>query len=549
MPSAPTKQEALILPLDLDWCYQLPPGCFPHPPPLVFDLPKELAKLHRAVSSNHFGGTPLLRILSWYQRPTATRPHNIQILDNDSLLNVFHLCRPALLDVDEADDDRILEGGEWVRERWWYKLVQVCRKWRYIILGSPSYLGLCLVCTYGTPIAFMLEHSPCLPLIIDHVDEDHDITVKDEEGIILALQHRDRVRRIRLQMSVPSLQRLIMSMDGEFPRLEYLYIAPPAKHHGSLTLPKTFYAPNLRHLILVNFDFPIGSPLITTAVGLVTLSLQNIHPSAYFSPNNLLQRLSHMPQLETLGITFHSPVPNRDVEMELLDAPIITRVTLPNLRWFGFKGASAYLEALLPGITTPLLEKLQILYFNQLTFSATYLLEFMRSIENFRFSSAKFEFYDGGVAVGVYPCEGAKMYAFYMHVGCRHLDWQVACVAQIFNALSPVFSAVEHLKLEYEEHSLSLKAHNEVDPTQWHKLLRSFNNVVTLRVSDGLVPELSRSLKLDDEKPLGLAPELKELECSAGGDTGNEFSSFIEDFRPPRSPDPSSNSHRSTVVM
>ncbi|KAH9981783.1 hypothetical protein BJV74DRAFT_65378 [Russula compacta] len=340
------------------------------------------------------------------------RPHDIQILDNDSLLNVFYLYRPALLDVDEVDDDRILEGGEWVRERWWYKLVHVCRRWRYIILGSPSYLGLCLVCTYRTPIVVMLAHSPCLPLIIDHVDEDHDITVEDEEGIILALQCRDRVRRIRLQMSVPNLQRLIMSMDGEFPRLEYLYIAPPAKHHESLTLPQNFHAPNLRHLILVNFDFPIGSPLLTTAEGLVTLSLQNIHPSAYFSPNNLLQRLSLMPQLETLGITFHSPVPNRDVKMELLDTPIITHVTLPNLRWFGFKGASAYLEALLPGITTPLLEKLQILYFNQLTFSATCLLEFMSSIENFRFSSARFEFYDAGVAVGVYPREGAKIADF-----------------------------------------------------------------------------------------------------------------------------------------
>jgi hypothetical protein len=44
-------------------------------------------------------------------------------------------------------------------------------------------------------------------------------------------------------------------------------------------------------------------------VGLVTLMLQEIHPSVYFGPNDLLQRLSEMHHLDTLGITFHSPVP------------------------------------------------------------------------------------------------------------------------------------------------------------------------------------------------------------------------------------------------
>ena len=41
----------------------------------------------------------------------------IYILDDDSLLDIFHFCRPVLLDDDVADDGRILEGGEWARER------------------------------------------------------------------------------------------------------------------------------------------------------------------------------------------------------------------------------------------------------------------------------------------------------------------------------------------------------------------------------------------------------------------------------------------------
>ena len=73
----------------------------------------------------------------------------------------------------------------------------VCRRRRYLILASSSSLGLCLVCKHPTPIAPMLAHSPPL-LLIDHVDEHDGITSEDEEGILLALQHYDRIRRIRL---------------------------------------------------------------------------------------------------------------------------------------------------------------------------------------------------------------------------------------------------------------------------------------------------------------------------------------------------------------
>ena len=37
------------------------------------------------------------------------------------------------------------------------------------------------------------------------------------------------------------------------------------------------------------------------------------HPLPYFHPNTLLQRLSHMPQLETFGIAFTYYYPGRDV--------------------------------------------------------------------------------------------------------------------------------------------------------------------------------------------------------------------------------------------
>jgi hypothetical protein len=453
----------------------------------------------------------------------------IHILSNDALLNVFSLCRPVILYDDEAEDNRNLEGGDWDGECWWYQLVRVCRRWRYLILGSPSYLRLCLVCTTGTPVAHMLANSPPLPLIIDHIlkDQDHDITAEDEDGILLALQHRHRVQRIRLEMSVPKLQKLVTAMDEEFPMLEFLYITAPTEQDASLVLPQTLQAPHLLHLVLDNVTCPITSPLLTPTTGLVTLSLMEIRSSANLRPHDLLQRLALMPQLETLGIDFHSPISSRDIESQLRCMPMV-HVTLPNLRWFGFRGVSAYLEALLPRITAPLLEKLQILFFNQLTFSVPHLLEFIRSAENLRFSSARVTFHEGGISTRLYPHEGAKMYALYVDVRCKQPDWQVASAVQILNTLRSVFSSVEHLALEYD--MISSERHNEANHAQWRKLLESFNDVKTLLVDAGLVRDLSHSLQLDDGEslPVELLPELKEVSYSVVDDADDIFTPFID---------------------
>src|SRR6266436_549518 len=171
----------------------------------------------------------------------------IHILDDDSLLNIFYLYRPALLDGDETYHTRLEGGKPWGRERWWYTLAHVCQRWRNLILGSASYLGVCLVCTIGTPVADMLAHSPPLPLIIDYVSKD-GITAEDEEAIVLALEKRDRVRRIRIGVRSLDFQKLAMAIDEEYPFLEYLILAPSTENTSKvLVLPETLQAPRLRH--------------------------------------------------------------------------------------------------------------------------------------------------------------------------------------------------------------------------------------------------------------------------------------------------------------
>ena len=459
---------------------------------------------------------------------------SIHILDDDCLLNVFHLYRPFLLSEDEDENGRLVGGSEkWDRERWWHKLSHVCQRWRRVILSSASYLDLSLVCTIGTPIADMLAHSPPLPLVIDYVNGNNDITAEDEERAILSLKHYNRVHRVRLYMSARSLQKLIVAMDNEYPILEYLIISGPFQDESSISqIPETLQAPNLRHLMLYGFALPMGSRLLTTAVGLVTLCLQMHHPSTYFHPNTLLRWLSFMPQLETLAVYFSFPVSNRDVERQLSQTPITTPITFPNLHCFQFRGVGTYLEALVHRITTPRLERLQIGFFNQLMFSVTRLLQFINATENLMFKSAKFKFSDKYVDVEVYSHEDTEKYTLSkvsITVDCWHLDWQVSSAAQIFKSLSPLFSTVVHLTLEHWVHSQSSEEHNKADRTKWRQLLGSFRNVTTLRVDAGLVEEVSRCLQSDDgELPLELLPELQELTCSGRGNNGDAFTLFID---------------------
>jgi hypothetical protein len=70
----------------------------------------------------------------------------------------------------------------------------------------------------------------------------------------------------------------------------------------------------------------------------------------------------------------------------------MTRVTLPNLRWLGFRGTSAYLEALLPWVTIPLLEKLQVYFFNRMIYSIPHLRQFMSTAGNLRLKTATVTF-------------------------------------------------------------------------------------------------------------------------------------------------------------
>jgi len=186
--------------------------------------------------------------------------------------------------------------------------------WRTFANDGESYawlvihLGLCLVCTDGTPVADMLAHSPPLPLVIDYDHENPDMAAEDKEGFTLAFQEHDRVRRVRLRMlfdpaeahhcyqqEISKVGIPDYSAFGGKIRVRFLHFQNHFKHHIYVTL------------CYSTLPFYLDYSQPPRASSTLALSLTNL--STYFQPNVLLQWISSMPQLETLMIAFSSLFP------------------------------------------------------------------------------------------------------------------------------------------------------------------------------------------------------------------------------------------------
>jgi hypothetical protein len=81
--------------------------------------------------------------------------------------------------------------------------------------------------------------------VIDYIDRNHGFSEEDEKGIMLALQHNDRMHWNRLLMPHQDLQKFIAAIGKDFLMLEYLYLEPLIDNDTSLKLTERFQAPHL----------------------------------------------------------------------------------------------------------------------------------------------------------------------------------------------------------------------------------------------------------------------------------------------------------------
>ncbi|KAH9035796.1 hypothetical protein EDB85DRAFT_1943189 [Lactarius pseudohatsudake] len=458
-------------------------------------------------------------------------PMAISTLNHDVLLNIFNWYRLG----NTTGFDR-----GWNLERWWYKLIQVCRTWRHLILASPTRLDLHLVCTHDTPITTMLTHSPPLPLVIYYPGR---LAAGEDGDMLFALQHRERVHRIHIKAPAASLPCLLNAMDGEYQVLQRLVIHShtekpcPASTGTGVQLPTKLQAPLLRRLTLTNVRIPADSELLRRAESLVTLELLDIADSPELHPVHLVSQLARMAQLERLVVHFRTALPNHAVERTLWGAPT-TRPALPRLQLLSFRGGSAYLEGMLARISAPSVQKLFIDFFAQLTFDLPSLVRFVRAaqpspegnggaIQRSQFHAAELHF-DAETACMLLDSRttdrgrpsGARTNPVQLRVSCRALDWQLASLAQICGALTPLFAHVEGLTLGLHTSHPKPDANSDCldsDRAQWHALLRAFGGTKTLQLAGPHAAHLLHELL---PLPAELLPALQELLPGDDGEPG-----------------------------
>ena len=415
----------------------------------------------------------------------------------DVIIRVFYFYRVESLD-----------GVNWNLERWWHRLTHVCREWRHLILSHPSHLNLHLVCTYATPITDLLALSLPFPLVVNYPNKN-EITTEDEENLLVALQHRNRVYRISLATPITISSRVIAAMGGDFPQLRHLRI--------------TGAQPSLTTL---------------TADRLVSLTIRCIPPSHDSHPGFFATLLSSMPLLVTISLGFRSPVPNHVVEKQLLNLPT-TSITLSHLSKFMFRGVSSFLEGLVARMDAPHLRAFRIVFFNQLTFPLPHLSSFIRRTQRLKFPIARVNFHKHNMSIlADHSGPHRDDNSLHITVDCRYLDWQVDAAAQICNAVALVLSSTQELTLGFRKHGASSDYQGEVILTRWNDVLSPFTHVEVLRVHHKLAGQLSRALGPDEGICLhDILPRLREIVVlPSRRNYGGAFVALLNTCRDPEHP-------------
>jgi hypothetical protein len=418
----------------------------------------------------------------------------IDVLPDLALLEIFTFC------VDDVREpiDLIYEKIEA-----WHTLVHVCRKWRNIVFGSPRRLNLRLYCRDGTSVAKKLATWPRLPIVV-WGDCEKECAA---DNLVAALEHNDRICQVYLggmPASEGFVEKVLAAIQQPFPALTDLClgctdsdVVPPASLLGGS-------APGLRSLWLERIPFPGLPKLLLSTTHLVRLRLSGIPHSGYISPEAMVGCLSGLTRLEALVIAFESPQSRPDRRRP----PPPTRTLLPVLTRLQLMGVDEYMEDLVARIDTPLLNYLEITFFNQLLFHTPQLTQFISRIPRFKSDDKAFLYFssrDISILLPQSPEEGLKL-----GIRSRQADWQLSSLAQVCSSCLPqdFISVVEYLDIS----GRSPYWQDDIENSQWLELFHLFNTVENLHISREFVPRIAPALQeLVGERVTEVLPALKNL--------------------------------------
>ena len=415
----------------------------------------------------------------------------IDNLPDDVLLEIFGFC--------------LAEG----RAKTWHTLVHVCGRWRGIVFASPRRLDLRIRCTAGirANLKEMLNIWPILPI---EIGASGDALEKSQgEGadiIVAALGHNDRVCQISLAYLPSSLwDRITAVMQQPFPALADLSIF--LTDETAAAFPEEFLggsAPGLGRCVLYGIAIPRVWNQLLSAIHLTVLRFWDIPPSGYISPEAMVTALSAMPNLRQFALGFRSSPSTLD--RGRLRSPPLTRIVLPALIGFSFKGISEYVEDLVSRIDVTRLSDGSIALFNQLIFDPPLLHEFFSRTEFFKpYNRATVLFYRSTI----YFKLGSR---FALRILCATLDWQLSAMAQVCSSSMHPFSTLERLDIQVRDGFSSPDWYQDLENDQWLEFLRPFKALKDLYLVGNVATLIAPALQeFAGEDGTGVLPALQNL--------------------------------------
>ena len=418
---------------------------------------------------------------------------SINALPDDILLNIFVFDRVAFLDG--------LKGVYRSRLTWrWHRLVQVCRRWRSVVFASPTFLNLKLICGPETRVKLTVIWPP-IPIIIRTFDwpmpEDYDFEA--------AIVHRNRVCQINLFFQTTSqLQRLTSAMQEEFSALTHLRLCFTSfTNPHSLPapdLPDGFLggsAPHLQSLELNRIPFPALPKLLLSATHLVRLTLKNIPRTGYISPEAMINCLTTLGNLKSLAIEFETLIFRADRESRR--PPPSARAVFTALTRLSFQGASEYLEDLVAGIDTPLINSIWINIFHEPSLITPQLAHFMRrtaGLREFDFHEARVDFNLFGVQLEPLLQTRTFNEKFVLRISCEKLSSQISSAAQVITSFIPSIYMVTHLYITGTGPLCNaLREQIGTQNTPWLDFFHPFSAVENIHFSVSFAPRIALALR------------------------------------------------------
>jgi len=412
----------------------------------------------------------------------------IDVLPDNALLDIFDFYR----------DDRTTWIISFLPIPWrWQTLTQVCRRWRYIVLGSPRRLDLRVVCSNTTPTRTSLDIWPPFPISVINGYSRLGEGKRDLENLIAAIEHRDRIFEIHIndaEMLECVLENLVPVMQEPFPALRHFYydaiVAAP-------DLPETFLggsAPCLRSFWLSKTLFPSFPKFILSATHITDIYLDDIPRDGYILPWAMATCVAALPNLEVLFIAFEYRLP----DLLQTSPPPLTRAVLPALTSLRFKGNSEYFEDFLARIDAPLLNRLGIRFLTDVDIPSPLPHNFIDrtgSLGPFNHATMKVSMSVPRIYMAL-----RSPTLFKLNIECGRYD----CPRR--PSITEVFSL--HLRLLPQVELLQITGDPSEDTymnSDWLELFHLFAAVQSLYVSENLVPFVAAALQ---ELTGGLAVEV-----------------------------------------